>query len=360
MSVVEEGILSQKRIDWLDVLKCIGMFEIFIGHISASGPWVNLVFASHVPLFFLMSGFTESFHEDRGLLETLKKSTVRILVPFYFFCIVTIITFVLDGPQMGASGIRTLLYSAFIEGGIRNHGLGAVWFLSCLWSASVIFCVFRVLLRKKVLIMLAAILCFYFANTLIAPVSSPSWVYNIDSAFYYLIFYAVGFVAFPYINKFFSLFGKRRVLTVVGIILFIFAFFYTVLAYFGFHPLSFLEAIPIVGIYYSAVNALLLIAFCVALSYLLRKLPFLQKIGKTTLYLCGSETPVKICIASALSTFGVTLEMTAPLQSFLYAGILMVGIAFLLAPLEKRAINAICEFPQFIKQLVESDREAHN
>lgn len=361
MGTEGEIVLTRQRIDWLDVLKCIGMFEIFIGHISASGEgWINLVFSSHVPLFFLMSGFTESFHETCGFLETAKNKTIKILIPFYFFCLLSIIVFALDDPLLNASGIRTLLYTVFIEGAIRNHGLGSVWFLSCLWSTSLLFYLFRVLLRKKVLIVLAAALCFYCANTLITPASSPSWVYNVDSALYYLIFYALGFVAFPYINKYFSLFGKCPRLTVVGIVVAFCCFVYTVLVYFGYRPLSFIGRIPVLGVYYFVVSALILITFCVFLSYLMRKLFPLQRIGRATLYLCGSETAVKLCVVSALSAVGVSLDLTTPLQSFLYAGALMVGITYLLTPLEKRAINAICMLSCFAKQLIKPDREVRD
>lgn len=50
--------MQQKRILWLDQLKAIAFFFVILGHMSISGEPKNWIYSFHMPLFFLVSGFT--------------------------------------------------------------------------------------------------------------------------------------------------------------------------------------------------------------------------------------------------------------------------------------------------------------
>lgn len=45
--------MEKKRIEWIDVARCIGIYMVFIGHFGAAvGRTQPFVFEFHVPLFF--------------------------------------------------------------------------------------------------------------------------------------------------------------------------------------------------------------------------------------------------------------------------------------------------------------------
>ena len=49
--------MNNRRLEYLDVLKFIGILFIYVGHyLSLTGLVYNFVFEFHVPLFFVLSG----------------------------------------------------------------------------------------------------------------------------------------------------------------------------------------------------------------------------------------------------------------------------------------------------------------
>lgn len=340
--------MAKERYDWLDVLKCIGMFEIFIGHTVSAGALVHaFVFTNHVPLFFFMSGCTESLARERSFLETLKAKTGSILVPFYFFCVLLIVFRLMAGTIGGAEGLKQV-YMAFVQGAIRNTVFDALWFLSCLWVTSIMFCILKKILRKGYLVLLASLLVFCFANTVIHPGVDPQWYYNVDSALYYLLYYALGFVLFPRIRSGLSSVGTCPRVTGAAILLFVVSSCYSAALFFNYDVLVFLSGIPMVRLFLDPARAMIVIAFLIFVSYFLRRSGILQRLGRGSLYLCGSETIAKMLVPALLSMVGLELQLNSPLATFLYMGLLMCGIVYLLEPIERKGIDAIRRFPAYL------------
>lgn len=77
---------SNKRIQWIDIAKGIGIILVLIGHISLNKKINNFIYSFHMPLFFILSGYLYKNKENY-----VKKKTKTILVPYF---IVSIISFV--------------------------------------------------------------------------------------------------------------------------------------------------------------------------------------------------------------------------------------------------------------------------
>ena len=86
----------------------------------------------------------------------------------------------------------------FLKGATRNTFFAApLWFFTCLLVIEVAFeFIKRIKYKLGILIIGAAL--FIFAVKVLAP---PRALYNVDSAAYYCIYYVIGYVTFPYINK---------------------------------------------------------------------------------------------------------------------------------------------------------------
>ena len=76
------GKADGKRIDWLDISKGIAIILVVVGHIS-SLPWEpyrKIIFSVHMPLFFIVAGYTTKMGLNKDIIKKLFK---RLFVPYY-------------------------------------------------------------------------------------------------------------------------------------------------------------------------------------------------------------------------------------------------------------------------------------
>lgn len=137
------------RIGWIDVAKGICMLSVMAGHLSNT-PINRVVFAYHLTVFFLLSGYT--LKEDLSA-ESLQKRFRALMTPYFITCacitamdVVNLV--VLDGVTnmntITATIARDLLRSFMASGTRTNFGtlelgsmIGAIWFLPAMFFAAV-------------------------------------------------------------------------------------------------------------------------------------------------------------------------------------------------------------------------------
>ena len=129
----------KKYYEEVDILKGIAIILVIIGHAIIVFPinlleieWCNnlytFIYISHMPLFFLISGFCYSYKNN--LKEYLTKKIQRILIPYLIFSFIDLLPRILltqfvNRPMNAIDGIKRI----FLEG-------GEYWFLYSL------FCIF--------------------------------------------------------------------------------------------------------------------------------------------------------------------------------------------------------------------------
>ncbi len=128
---------SKQRIEWLDIAKGIGILLVIVGHcIKLSSPLCQLIFVFHMPLFFLLAGYTAS--QKDGFFTTLGKKAKTLLLPFLgFFALGLLVTMWLPMWQGGltAEGILSDLYFA----DPTNVHNSSIWFLVCLFFVVLVY-----------------------------------------------------------------------------------------------------------------------------------------------------------------------------------------------------------------------------
>ena len=73
---------KQKRIEWVDVVKGMLVPLIVLGHTSESPQLICLVYSFHMPLFFILSGYTARRPKDlRSYGRHILKSFIRLMLP---------------------------------------------------------------------------------------------------------------------------------------------------------------------------------------------------------------------------------------------------------------------------------------
>lgn len=130
-----------KRRDDLDFAKGIGIILMVLGHSFSAGNGEALkmwFYSFHMPLFFLVSGILAREKEEcRSVAYTVKHRARGLLLPYYSWCS-------LIAVYLCVMGRKTLAYFIDLVRIIATfQGLSALWFLTCLYLAEILFAVTR-------------------------------------------------------------------------------------------------------------------------------------------------------------------------------------------------------------------------
>lgn len=119
----------------IDILKGIGMLLVIIGHSGCIWPFYPVIYAFHMPLFFLVSGLF--FSTKLSVSGGVKLEINRLLINYVEICVITTLFLFLLGEHY-----EVFLKSAVIGTTIRNDyniPLGPVWFLLALLWCRIIY-----------------------------------------------------------------------------------------------------------------------------------------------------------------------------------------------------------------------------
>ncbi|MDD5888434.1 MAG: acyltransferase family protein [bacterium] len=329
------------RVKWVDTAKFLGIFAIYLGHFGeVLNKSLAFVYQFHVALFFLLSGCMSNYDKEDNVFNFIKKKFKNIMIPFFAFSLISLFAYVL----LNNCNILTVLeqFKIILFGNIRNTFFAmSLWFLSCLFLMEVIFKVLRQL-DSKLLILLISLIMFVIAEGFIIPrpIIEPHWFYNLDSVFYYAVFYAIGYIAYPFILKWFQLNTKndKFFFLISSLILTI----YAIGVFFGINYLEkILNFIPVIRVLTPIFTTLPLILFILILARLIDKINLFNEIGNNTLFLCCNEFIIKSCISSFCSAFSLSINFTLPIQVYLYTMLLLILEVKVIIPFEKKLINSI-------------------
>ena len=133
----------KKRVDYLDMLKCLGMFIVVSGHIHPQYGWFSLPIHSFViPLYFFLSGMTFKRQKFPTLWAFVKHRAKTLLLPYVMFSLVTWVFWAIWNVAMhtGVDLWGPLLQTFIAQGSghflVHNVPL---WFLPCLFVIEVIY-----------------------------------------------------------------------------------------------------------------------------------------------------------------------------------------------------------------------------
>lgn len=329
------------RVVWLDVARAIGIYAIYLGHFGeAAGPAYRFVFQFHVPLFFFLGGCTENYNQEESLFRNIKRNIKTILLPAYFFAIMSLMIYVIN---VNADLMEVRIWGQLIiKGLVRNTYLAAsLWFLTCLFVVKTIFALLK-MVKKWYWLVAAGIFMFLLAEYGMSPrpIDSPRYYYNLDSACYYMHFYIIGFLAYPYLNEWLEKTGNiaksAKTVIVVGLLGYagLIYFQINILSYIPFHNMIADSVLRLVKTY-------LMIGAVIMLAYYLQEIEVLAKVGQDTLYLCGSEYMIKIAVPSICGIVGLTVNLDGPLYVCIYTMMLLWFGEKVVIPWEKTIITKV-------------------
>lgn len=71
---MQNSIKETKRIEWLDVIKALGIMLVYFGH--AHVPGNRYIYMFHMPMFFIISGFCWNEEKNRSMCKQSSKERI--------------------------------------------------------------------------------------------------------------------------------------------------------------------------------------------------------------------------------------------------------------------------------------------
>lgn len=136
------GSNGNKRLDYIDIAKCLGMFMIIWGHILLRGRSNVFVYSFHIPLFFFLSGMVFNAGKYPTIGSLIRRRARTLLLPYLMFSLLTWLIWV--GTKLVSHEevnlFKPLLETFLAQGsvGYMVHNL-PLWFVPCLFVVEVLY-----------------------------------------------------------------------------------------------------------------------------------------------------------------------------------------------------------------------------
>ena len=191
---------NDNRLDWVDTSKAIGIIFVVWGHTALINTQIiNYIYTFHMPLFFLLSGLLIKDNTmSMPFGDYIKKQANTLLVPFFFFGLLTYLAWVLVLRHHGVDseyGVHPLkpLFGMFYGTGINyffQHNV-PLWFFCGLFTTKILF--YFIYKIKKTFIYIIALIfscCLGLIFRQFLPMRLP---WSIDVALISVIYCAIGY-----------------------------------------------------------------------------------------------------------------------------------------------------------------------
>lgn len=186
-----------QRVQYLDILKCLGMFIVVSGHIHSHYGWLSLpIHAFVIPLYFLLSGLTFRSSKFETIGSFIKHRAQTLLLPYLLLSLVTWGYWaVMKVMTHDTSSIWFAFMQIFVAQGSGKFMVHNVpmWFVTCLFVTEYLYYYIDKLPKWANGLML--IVCAFIGTFMIVgPFSDilTKLPWSIESAFIALFFYGMG------------------------------------------------------------------------------------------------------------------------------------------------------------------------
>ncbi len=205
---------SSKRIAWVDIAKGIAIILVITGHtIGYDSALRPLIFMFHMPLFFIMAGYT---FKPKSMKAALISSAKRLLIPYLLlFFIWNGVEWLkrpdaLTGPAIGELFLRMIFASGSENADMGIPATGMAWFLMCLFASKVLLNGMLLAFKRTKCPLVAQAIIFCVLATLGYAIGYRLRIYlpfDIDIALVTVGFMWCGYLARE--KRFFERFGMR-------------------------------------------------------------------------------------------------------------------------------------------------------
>lgn len=147
-------LVSRKRIVWVDIAKAIAIILMIIGH-EIKNVWVyTFIFSFHMPLFFILSGYTSSeVHKWKKLKRNIKKLFINswLLAAIMILLLVFQQWILYKNINIWHDSLKGIFWGSNFYGkdGVQVNNVGVMWFMFAFFWAKVIYDSLQVLISNN-------------------------------------------------------------------------------------------------------------------------------------------------------------------------------------------------------------------
>lgn len=202
---------NKKRIEWIDLARGIAIVAVVIGHSLGKyfpGYFGNFIFAFHMPIFFVLSGY---LYKRKSKIFLLKNSFLNLLIPYLTTILIELGLLLfyrifpnsIIAPSKTSSVKEFLISSIYASGGTVQvpyfnttlMPIGALWFLVAMFFATQIFNLVMTIpfkeeieLKRSIIFLSLAFIGTYSVKLVFLPFSiQPALLAQVFLYFGYLI-----------------------------------------------------------------------------------------------------------------------------------------------------------------------------
>jgi fucose 4-O-acetylase-like acetyltransferase len=188
---------TDKRIGWIDISKCVGIFLVVLCHCGLKTTLTQWVYSFHMPLFFFVSGMV--YVQKGAFKEFLYRRFRQIMVPFFLFALILCF-----GVQSYKDWVNILIANR--NSLSESLSFTPLWFLPCLFLSSVLMDMHsRLLGRCNVFVRGAVVALAVFIGFVISRSGASPLPWSLDIALVGFGFMWAG----DFFRKQFDLLGGR-------------------------------------------------------------------------------------------------------------------------------------------------------
>ena len=348
-----------QRYEYIDIAKGIGILLVVWAHILLTGASHRVIYAFHMPLFFLISGMLFRRDKYKSFFDFLQRRAKRLLVPFVIYSIVTwtiwaVFRFIKHDNVV--SYWDPLLQTVIAKGsGAYMVHNSALWFIPCLFATEIMYFAFS---KWKDIAKLAISVGCVATSFILGYFFSDSWWFllpwNFDAAMIAVLFYCIGNIFSSRISNSDILdFCRTHVRSSIIVLIALSLLLYWSAMTFGECSMG-SSSYQCNGIIFIA-RALIGITVCILLSIFIGFLSmknilkkYLIREGKFSLDIMSIHIPIKgiiiMCIAVLIHHSGTEIS-----QSILYSGPVFIITMLIVDPL----VQLISKGKQLYKQYLQ-------
>lgn len=201
MGIMSNVSYEKQRLDYVDIAKFMGISLVIFGHMKMPDYVLQWIYAFHMPLFFVLSGYT--YRVQKLNKEFFVKKIKTIYVPFLLFALIFC--------QGEMSNWAYIVYGS--RNTLSMAGTYTVlWFLPCFFAAVIIFSFLMSACNKSklkvwlimagvVLLLVGAVVCDYWRGTQ-PMLTKYGYPLNVDVALVGAVFMVVGYYSRQMIDWF--------------------------------------------------------------------------------------------------------------------------------------------------------------
>lgn len=297
-----------RRIQWIDILKCVGIFLVVLGHTIKNNDFYLWIYSFHMPLFFFISGYLSEPKDKIVDYKFFFLNKFRSLfLPFLFFRILLII------------------YWLVVEQYFRQLDLGPIWFLIVLFWVEILIA--PVLLRwndilHSVLIVFICVILFYIFKSV---KSSNEFIHELLGWLERIVngglWFSMAFLVRKIGNK--LLFFRKYSLVLFGITAIISVFYFKLNGEISIYSNTVNNIVLYIILGLSGINVVWFLC-----KFVIKKNRIMEWIGAYTIIILAIHEPIKRIILKLISVF-CNLDVLA-IQSNLMLAFLVAFITLIL------------------------------